>query len=72
MAIDNAEKRRAVAGVPFLPLGPGLTANATKDVEWRTQAAWSYSGLAAFTAGGLGPIGARGKPLLRSPGRMMN
>ena len=50
MAIDSAEKRRSAAGVPFLPLGPGVTANAAKDIEWRAQAAWGYSGITAFTA----------------------
>lgn len=41
--IDTAEKRRAVAGVPFPPLGPGVTPNAAKDAEWRRQAAGSYT-----------------------------
>ena len=50
MAIDNAEKRRSAAGVPFLPLGPGVTANASKDIEWRAQAAWGYSGISALSA----------------------
>lgn len=47
MAIDSAEKRRSAAGVPFLPLGPGVTPNASKDAEWRQQVAWSYSGISA-------------------------
>ena len=46
MAIDTAEKRRSAAGVGFLPLTPGVTPNAAKDVEWRQQSAWSYSGIA--------------------------
>lgn len=45
MAIDNAEKRRSAAGVPFLPLGPGVTPNSSKDAEWRQQAGWGYSGI---------------------------
>lgn len=47
MAIDTAEKRKSVAGIPFLPLGVGVTPNASKDQEWRQQAAWSYSGILA-------------------------
>lgn len=43
--IDDAEKRRAASGVPFLPVGPGVTPEATKDTDWRQQAAWSYSGV---------------------------
>lgn len=43
MAIDDAEKRRAAAGVS--PVGaPGVTPNASKDAEWRAQAAKTYSG----------------------------
>ena len=65
MAIDSAEKRRSAAGVPFLPLGPGVTANAAKDIEWRAQAAWGYSGIAAFSA-----PSARTPFVYRSPRRM--
>lgn len=49
MAIDSAEKRRAAAGAPFLPFGPGVTPNASPDVEWRYQAGWSYSGVIDLT-----------------------
>ena len=45
MAIDTAERRRSAGGVIFLPLGPGVTANAAKDDEWRFQSAWGYSGI---------------------------
>ena len=45
--MTTAEKRRSAAGVAFLPLGPGVTPNASKDQEWRQQAAWSYSGILA-------------------------
>ncbi len=44
MAIDTAEKRRSVAGIT---LGSGVTPNVSKDIEWRQQAGWSYSGVAA-------------------------
>lgn len=44
MAIDTAEKRRSVAGIPFWPLSPGVTPNASTDQEWRYEAAWNYSG----------------------------
>lgn len=50
--IDSAEKRRAAGGVPFLPLGPGVTPNASKDAEWRAQAGWSYSGFLEAAEGG--------------------
>lgn len=47
MAIDTAEKRRSAAGVSVLGmLGGSVTPNAAKDVEWRQQAGWSYSGIA--------------------------
>jgi len=46
MAIDTAEKRRAVAQVGFYWGGPGVTPNASKDVEWRQEAGWGYSGIA--------------------------
>lgn len=45
MAIDSAPKRRSASGVAFLPLTPGVTPNAARDVDWRQQAAWSYSGV---------------------------
>jgi len=44
MAIDTAEKRRSAAAVLF-PTLPGVTPNASKDQEWRQQAAWGYSGI---------------------------
>lgn len=47
MAIDNAEKRKSASGVPFLPLGPAVTPNASQDQEWRQQSGWGYSGIAA-------------------------
>lgn len=51
--IDTAAKRRMAAGVPFLPLTPGVTPNVSKTAAWRRQAAWSYSGaLADADAGG--------------------
>lgn len=46
MAIDTAEKRRNVASVLTL-FAPGVTPNASKDAEWRQQAGWGYSGIAA-------------------------
>lgn len=50
MAIDTAAKRRSVGGVAFLPLGPGVTPDATPDVFWRQSAAWGYGGIPAGTA----------------------
>lgn len=66
MPIDTAEKRRSAGGVPFLPLGPGVTPNASKDQEWRQQAAWSYSGILAESEvepGGTTPVGAPRWPI---------
>lgn len=47
MAINTAERRRSAAAVGVPIVGPGVTPNASKDAEWRQQAAWSYSGIAA-------------------------
>lgn len=46
MAIDTAEKRKSISGI-VIPLIPGVTPNAGKDAEWRQEAGWSYSGIAA-------------------------
>lgn len=43
MAIDTAARRRNVSGVPFLPLGLGVTPNATKNEAWRRRIAWNYA-----------------------------
>lgn len=45
MAIDTAEKRRNIAGLytGFHPVA--VNPNASKDVEWRQQAGWGYSGI---------------------------
>lgn len=48
MAIDTAEKRRSVAGIQVLTV-PAVTPNASKDLEWRQEAGWSYPGIAAQT-----------------------
>lgn len=50
MAIDTAAKRRAASGIPFLPLGPGVTPNVDRDAFWRATVAWSYSGLTIIKA----------------------
>lgn len=53
MAIDDAEKRRAAAGLDPVGVG-GVTPNASKDAEWRAQVGKTYSGNAidAPTSGG--------------------
>lgn len=45
MSIDTAEKRRSIVGIltGFMPVG--VTPNASKDVEWRQQVGWGYSGI---------------------------
>jgi len=50
MAIDSAEKRRSVSGIPF-PIGPGVTPDASKDAGWRFQSGWGYSGIAVDAPG---------------------
>ena len=45
MAIDTAEKRRSVSGIVSVPFIPGVTANSSKDAEWRQQSGWNYSGI---------------------------
>ena len=47
MAIDTAEKRKSISGIPLLI--PGVTSNLSKDAEWRAQSGWSYSGLIAVS-----------------------
>lgn len=42
MAINTAELRRSISGLPFLT--PGVTPNIEKDIEWRKQSGWNYSG----------------------------
>lgn len=43
MAVDTAEKRRSVGGLPFLI--PGVTPNSAQDQEWRQESGWGYSGI---------------------------
>jgi hypothetical protein len=50
MAIDTAEKRRSAAGTSFRLSAPGVTPTVAKDLEWRQQAGWGYSGIP--TSGG--------------------
>ena len=45
MAIDSALKRRSAGGIPFLPLGPNVTADALKPVAWRATVGWAYAGI---------------------------
>jgi hypothetical protein len=46
MAIDSAEKRRSVSNIGLPWLGPGVTVLAAKDVGWRSQVGYGYSGVA--------------------------
>lgn len=52
MAIDTAEKRKAVAAIALAYLYPSVTPNASPDAEWRQQVAHSYSGIAAEASSG--------------------
>lgn len=47
MAIDTAQDRRAVAGVPMAPF-LGVTPDSAKDGAWRQESGYSYSGIAAI------------------------
>lgn len=55
MAIDDAEKRKSAAGIPFIPMGPNVTPNSSQDVQWRQQVAWSYSGIAPISTAAFTP-----------------
>lgn len=46
-AIDSAEKRRSAFNWNVRSGPGGVTPNASKDLEWRQQAMYSYSGIAA-------------------------
>ena len=54
MAIDTAEKRKAISGIWFQSI-PGVTPNVAKDVEWRQQSGRGYSGIAP--GGYIPPVG---------------
>jgi len=45
MAIDSAQKRVGISGIPFY--GPGITPDATPDKFWRQTVAWGYGGIEA-------------------------
>ncbi len=40
MAIDTAEKRKSISWI--VTVSPGVTPNASADVEWRQEAGYSY------------------------------
>jgi hypothetical protein len=46
MAIDTAEKRKSISGI-HMNICPGVTPNSGQDQEWRQEAGFSYSGIAA-------------------------
>lgn len=56
MAIDTAEKRKAISGIWFQSI-PGVTPNAAKDAEWRQQSGRGYSGIAADPPSGVPDVG---------------
>lgn len=59
MAIDTAEKRKSAAGViGVLGMGPGVTPNASQDLEWRQEAGYGYAGIATAGPGVAGPFNA--------------
>ena len=66
MALNTPEKRRAAAGVGFFIVGPGVTPNSAKDVEWRREVAWSYP----FNLGGLA-TNLKHEGLTRNVGRFL-
>lgn len=54
MPINTAADRRAVAGVPFLPLTPGVTPDVTPGGFWRASVAWNYAVAGIVPPGGAG------------------
>ena len=50
MAIDTAEKRRAITGTTY-QTGPAVTPNASKDAEWRGEAGYGYPFVVAPVGG---------------------
>ncbi len=73
MAIDTAERRRAVAALSGAhSFGPGVTPNSSKDAEWRQQAGWGYSGISAGAPVAGGGRILRNNPMMVTLGRMMN
>ena len=50
MAIDVAEKRRAISHIHLMAAGPGVTPNASKDLEWRQEAGYGYPSTAGVVA----------------------
>jgi len=54
MAIDTAEKRKAISGIHQYASGPGMTNMAAEDQEWRQQTGYSYSGILASPPAGAG------------------
>lgn len=64
MAIDSAEKRRAISGIHSPAAGPGVTPNASKDQEWRQEAGYGYPGILA----GSPPVATSGNFMLLGVG----
>ena len=54
MAIDNAEKRKAISGIHAYALAPGITNMAAEDQEWRQESGYSYNGILAGGPPGVG------------------
>ena len=51
MPIDTREKRQAAASISMYWIGPSVTPNVAKDLEWRQEGAWAYPQAAAVPAG---------------------
>jgi hypothetical protein len=49
MAIDTRERRQSCCGIQVTLL-PGMTPNASPDVEWRQESGWGYPGIAPVGA----------------------
>lgn len=47
MAIDDEEKRRSTVAISLYAMAPSVTPNASKDLEWRQQVGYGYSGIAS-------------------------
>lgn len=47
MSVDSREKRFAMMGFGVVVFPEGVTPNAGKDAQWRSQMLWGYSGILA-------------------------
>jgi len=66
MAIDSAEKRRSISGIPFFMRGPGVTPNSLKDAEWRQEAGYTYSGIVLASGAVVAVVAISHRPMVET------